>query len=129
MNLIPKSFYLDDFFDNFVSNKENNALKCDIYEKNGKYIVEMDIPGFKKEDISLEVEDGYLTIIASKKDTKEEENKNYIRRERYVNEYKRRLYVGNVQESDIKAKLENGFLKIELPLEEEVSNKKQIEIE
>ena len=129
MNLVPKSFYLDDIFDNFINPRENNSLRCDIYEKDGAYHIEMDAPGFKKEDISLEVEDGYIKITASKKSETEEENKNYIRRERYSNEYKRQFYIGNIDAEKIKAKIDDGSLKIDIPIEAEIPNKKLIAIE
>jgi len=128
MNLVPKNFYLDDVFDNFLSNREATGLKCDIYEKDGLCHIEMDAPGFKKEDIAIEVEDGYIKITASKKSSVDEEKKNYIRRERYASEYKRQFYVGNVDSDKVKAKFEEGSLKIELPIEEEPKNKKLIEI-
>lgn len=128
MNLVPKSFYLDDIFDNFINPRESNNLKCDIYEKDGSYHIEMDAPGFKKEDISLEVEDGYIKITASKKSAVDEENKNYIRRERYSNEYRRQFYVGNIDADKIKAKFEEGSLKVEIPMESEIPDKKLIEI-
>ena len=66
MDLIPRKFYLDDLFDNFITSRDNNNMKCDIYEKGGNYHIEMDIPGFDKNDISIEVKDGYLTISAEK---------------------------------------------------------------
>ena len=53
MNMIPKKFYLDDIFDDFVSSKENMMMKCDIYEKDGIYNIEVDIPGFDKDSISI----------------------------------------------------------------------------
>lgn len=129
MNLVPKNFYLDDIFDNLMTTREQNSLKCDIYEKDGIYNIEMDVPGFKKEDISIEIEDGYITITASKKDSKEETSKNYIRRERYSNEYRRQFYIGNIKQDQIKAKFEDGSLKIEIPIENETPNKKLIDIE
>jgi HSP20 family protein len=61
MNLIPKRVYLDDIFDDFLISSTNNQ-KCDIYEKDNAYYLETDIPGFKKEDIKIEAEDGYLTL-------------------------------------------------------------------
>ena len=53
MDLIPRKFYLDDLFDNFITSRDNNNMKCDIYEKGGNYHIEMDIPGFDKNDISI----------------------------------------------------------------------------
>lgn len=128
MNLIPKRVYLDDLFDDFLVSGTNN-LKCDIYEKDNTYFVEADIPGFKKEDISIEAEDGYLTINVSKEDEQEEENKNYIRRERYSRSYRRQFYLGSIDENNIKAEFKEGTLKIIVPKKEELPNTKKIEIE
>lgn len=130
MNLIPRRFYLDDFFDDFTETKRNANMKCDIYEKNGIYHIEMDIPGFSKEDIQLEVKDGYLTIQAEKKNETEEENeeKNYIRRERSYGKYERSFYLGDLDQDKINAEFTNGILKITVPKKEQIENKKVIEI-
>jgi len=128
MNLIPRKFFLEDLFDDFPISGANN-LKCDIYEKEGNYIVEADVPGFKKEDINIEYEDGYLTLAAEKSEEKEDENKNYLRKERYSTSFKRQFYLGNIKEDQIKASFNDGTLKVIAPKQEEVSNKKQISIE
>ena len=127
MNLIPRKFYLDDVFDDFES---TNNMKCDIYEKDGNYHIEMDVPGFSKEDISVEAKDGYLTISAEKKNevNEEDEKKNYIRRERVYGKYERTFYVGDLDQDKIDAEFNNGCLKITVPKKEEVENKKVIEI-
>ncbi len=63
------------FFDNFLSDPEESNMKCDIYEKDGDYHIEMDVPGFKKEDIKIECDKGYLTITAEKHSEDKEEDK------------------------------------------------------
>ena len=128
MDLIPRKFYLDDIFDNFITNKEQN-MKCDVYEKDGDYHIEIDIPGFNKSDINIEAKYGYLTITASKETKNEEENKNYIRRERSYGKYERSFYLGDLDENKVKAKFKDGILKIVIPKKDEVKNKKTIEIE
>lgn len=128
MNLIPRKFFLEDLFDDFPISGANN-LKCDIYEKEGNYILEADVPGFKKKDINIEYEDGYLTLAAEKSEEKEDENKNYLRKERYSTSFRRQFYLGNIKEDQIKASFDDGILKIIAPKQEEVSNKKQISIE
>lgn len=106
--------------------KENYTMKSDIYEKDGNYIIEADVPGFKKEDIDLAYNNGYITISAKKEEIIEE-NSNYIRRERHYGEFKRSYYVGSIDESKIDAELEAGTLKITLP-KESITNKKSIAI-
>ena len=130
MDLMPRKFYLDDIFDDFISSRKEQYMKCDIYEKGGNYHIEMDIPGFKKDEISVETKDGYLTITAEKKDevNEDDKEKNYIRRERTYGKYQRSFYLGDLDEEKIDASFENGMLKIEVPKKEEVDSKKVIEI-
>ena len=111
MNLIPRMFYLDDFFDDFLISGTNN-LKCDIYEKSKNYFIEADLPGFPKEAIKVETEDGYLTISASKEEKKDDETRNYIRHERTSKSYKRKFNWGSIEEESIKTELKDGTLKI-----------------
>lgn len=127
MNLIPKSFYLDDIFDDFVPSI-NNKMKCDIYEKGGDYHIEMDIPGFNKDDIKIESKDGYLTIRAEKSTEDNDEDKNYIRRERTYGKYERSFYLGNFEDKDVSAEFKDGMLKITVPKKEQNNDKKYIEI-
>lgn len=131
MSLLPGKFYLDDFFDDFALPKmpKMELMKTDVYEKGGNIHIEMDVPGFEKEDIKLDVEDGILTIEAEKVETKEDsEDKNYYRRERSYGSFKRQFNVGNIKENEINAKFHNGVLKISFPKEEKKETKKFIEI-
>ena len=127
MDLIPRRFYLDDIFDDFMPSRRNDNMKCDIYEKDGNYHIEMDIPGFKKEDISIEVEDGYLTIEAEKnnEDKIEDDSKNYIRRERSYNSYKRSFYLGDLDQDNIKAEFNDGMLEVIVPKKEKLLTRKK----
>ena len=127
MNIIPKSFYLDDIFDNFDSTRNNN-MKCDIYEKDGDYHIEIDIPGFDKKDIKVECDNGYLTVTAKKDEEAEDKSKNYIRRERSYGKYQRSFYIGDMDSSEIRAKFKHGMLKIIVPKVETKETKKHIEI-
>ena len=106
MDLMPRKFYLDDMFDDFLSAK-STGMKCDIYEKDGCYHVEMDTPGFSKDDLSISMDNGYLTITAEKSHEDNDDSKNYIRRERSYGKYERSFYLGEVDE-------ENIYLVIEL---------------
>ena len=130
MDLIPRKFYLDDIFDDFISSRKDQYMKCDIYEKDGNYHIEMDVPGFKKEDISIKASDGYLTIKAEKnsENNEEDEDKNYIRRERSYGAYERSFYLGDLDQDKVEAEFKEGILKISVPKKEEVNNKKMIEI-
>jgi len=129
MSLFPKKYYLgDDFFDNFFEPTVKNQMKCDVYEKDGKYHIEMDMPGFDKENINVECENGYLTISADKKAEENDEGKNYIRRERTSSSFSRSFYVGDVNADEIDAELKKGTLKVTVPKLKEETSKKQIEI-
>ncbi len=113
--MIPKrNYYLNDYFDmfNIPYNKEN--MKTDIYEKDNKYILEIDIPGVKKENIKINYENGYLTISAEKTILPSDPNK-YVRRERFYGEIKRSFYIGIKKDTDLKAKYMDGILTITFP--------------
>ncbi len=130
MSLLPEKFYLDDFFDDFVPMPKmpKNEMKCDIYEKGGRVHIELDVPGFNKDDVKVDLDDGILTIVASKHEDKEEKEKNYYRKERSYGSFKRQFNVGNVKENEIDAKFNNGVLKISFPKEEQKQTKKFIAI-
>lgn len=127
MDLMPRGFYLDSIFNDLVS-KGSNDMKCDIYEKDGDYHIVMDIPGFDKKDISIEAKNGYLTITATKNTENDDEEKNYIRRERSYGKYERSFYLGDLDADKISAEFKNGTLKVLVPHKEANDNKKVIEI-
>ncbi len=131
MSLLPGRFYLDNFFDDFDTDKKMMNMNCDIYEKEGKYNIVIDIPGFNKDDIKIDVEDGYLTIEATRKveNDDEDKEKHYIKRERFYGSFKRQFYIGDVNHENIEAKFEQGTLKITVPKSEEKETKKSIEIQ
>ena len=111
-----------------------NMMKTDIREHDAGYEVDIDLPGFKKDEISIELEKGYLTVSAAKGLDKDEEDKKgkYIRKERYAGAMQRSFYVGeNLTQEDIKAKYENGILRLSVPKKEAkpVETKKTIAIE
>ena len=111
-----------------------NVMKTDVKETETGYEVDIDLPGFKKDEINAKLEDGYLTISAAKgldKDEKDKKGK-YIRKERYAGSMSRSFYVGEgVTEDDIKAKYEDGILRLVVPKKaaKAVENKKYIAIE
>lgn len=111
-----------------------NIMKTDIRECDNAYEMDIELPGFKKEDVSAKLENGYLTISAAKgleKDEKTDKNV-YIRRERYAGQCARTFYIGeDIRQEDIKAKFEDGILKVTIPKIERkaVEEKKYIAIE
>ena len=132
MSLIPSRFYLDDFFDDLdtleMPKMPRMDMKCDIYEKGGKTHIEMDVPGYKKEDIKIDLEDGILTVVATRKAEEEEKDKKYVRKERVYGSFKRQFEVKNIKEEDIEAEFHNGVLKIRFPKVSKKDTKKFIEI-
>ena len=99
----------------------NNLMKTDVKEIDGGYEVDIDLPGFNKDEIKMQLKDGYLTVHAAKQteQEKKDENGSYIRRERYVGSMSRSFYVGgHVTEEDIHARYEDGILSFRLPKEE-----------
>ena len=147
--MLPSIFgenLLDDWFD-FPSEKDffgshnpvfgkhaKNLMRTDIRETDTSYELDVDLPGFKKDDIKAQVENGYLTISAAKGVEKKEDEKKgqYIRQERFSGACSRSFYVGdNVTEQDITAKFEDGILKLSIPKkdQQQVETKKYIAIE
>lgn len=109
-------------------------MKTDVKETDNAYELDIDLPGFKKDEVTAKLENGYLTISATKGMNKDEQNKEgkYIRRERYAGAMSRSFYIGeNVQQEDIHAKFEDGILKLTVPKEDpkKVEEKKYISIE
>ena len=131
--MLPSIFgenLFDDFFgDDFgmfpVWNTRNplygkhakNLMKTDVRETEDSYELDVDLPGFKKDEIQVELKDGYLTIGATKGLDKDEQDKKgkYIRQERYVGSCSRSFYVCDVEPQDISAKYEDGILKLSMP--------------
>ena len=98
-----------------------NMMKTDIRETDGSYELDVDLPGFKKDEINVQLKDGYLTLTAAKGLDKDSQDKkgNYIRKERYAGTMSRSFYVGEaVNEEDVHAKYEDGILKISVPKKE-----------
>ena len=94
-----------------------NLMKTDVRETDSSYELDVDLPGFKKDEISVDLKDGYLTISAAKGLDKDEQDKKgkYIRQERYAGAMSRGFYVGDVEPDQVSAKYEDGILKISLP--------------
>ncbi len=148
--LVPSIFntnFTDDFFngsfdhlfqDAFHSpfERRNTAsyMSTDIQDLGDSYQMDMELPGYEKEDLKADLKDGYLTISAEHTGSQDEKDEqgNYVRRERYVGSCQRRFFVGkNVTQEDIQAKFENGVLKMVIPKKEmpAVEEKKYISIQ
>ena len=127
----------DDFFRRTPSyNKKNSAavMKTDIRDTDDSYELDVDLPGYKKDEINVQLKEGYLTISASKNTENDEKDKkgNYIRRERYSGTMSRSFYVGDaIHQDDIHAKYADGILKISVPkkTKKEVEQANYISIE
>ena len=144
--LMPTIFgerLFDNFMDDFgvpsvdriaASKNTSNLMRTDIRETEENYELDVELPGYKKDDVKAQLKDGYLTINVSKEennDVKDEDGK-YLRRERYSGSMSRSFYVGeDVQESDIKARFEDGILKLAFPKEQpkKIEEPKYISIE
>ena len=124
------SFFNDDFFwpqmsrsadranRKLYGHRANEIMKTDVKETENGYEVAIDLPGFKKEDVTCELKDGYLTISAEKKLEENEKNEEgkYIRRERYTGSQSRSFYVGEgIHEDEIKASFQDGILRLDVP--------------
>jgi HSP20 family protein len=144
--MLMPSVFGNDIFDDFMDfrfpdiDKElygkhaKHVMKTDVREKEDGYEVIIDLPGFKKDEIDVQLENGYLNISAAKGLDKDESDKKgkYIRRERYAGSMSRSFYVGDdITEDDIHAKFENGILKLDVPKKEAkaVETKKRVAIE
>ena len=126
---------LDDLFDfnqnhqienKLYGDKAKNLMKIDVQENDHDFEIFVDLPGFKKEDLKLDLTDGYITISANKT-LDEEDKKKYIRKERFYGSVSRSFYVGDsIKKEDIKAKFDNGVLTLSFPKVEPKEEKEPI---
>lgn len=144
-NSLIDDLFDDDWFDDkefknvekkLYGHRAKNVMNTDVKETEDGYELEMDLPGFKKEEIQIELNNGYMTISAAKgldEDEKDKKSGKYIRRERYTGSCQRSFYVGeDVTEEDIKAEFKHGILKLFVPKKEAkpaVEKKNHIAIE
>ena len=139
--LLP-SIFGDNLFDDFMDDMFSvdrmpvktmpSIMKTDIKETEDQYVLAIDLPGFKKEDVKIHLKDGYLNVTASSQNEEEEKDGKYLRRERYTGSMTRSFYVGeNLTEEDVKAKFGNGVLTLALPKEapKKIEEPKYIAIE
>lgn len=136
MMLIPKDNFdlFDDIFtDPFFKRNDNKLMRTDIKEHDDNYVISVDLPGYDKENIKVDITDGYLTVSAkTDSENNEEEKGKYVRRERYFGECSRSFYVGDdISVEDVDASFKNGTLIMEIPKmdsKKELPEKKYIEI-
>jgi HSP20 family protein len=135
-SLVDQSFVdfynlMEDFFDDKWTLKpfKGELLKVDIQELDNEYRIEAEVPGFKKEEIEVEIHDQTLMIRAKHHEAKDIKNKNYLQQERSYNEMYRSIYLVNALATGVKAKLENGVLKLTVLKEKNLKIANKIEIE
>ena len=137
MMLVPRNNFdlFDDFFDDeffpkheFLSKKERNLMKTDIKETKDGFKLDIDLPGFEKENINLSLDNGYLNIHAKvEKENNNKEEEKFVRRERFFGECSRSFYVGDdIKEEEIHAEFKNGILKVEIPKKQIENKQKEI---
>lgn len=127
--MLPNRIFFDSLLDDYEDSRFKKSMKCDIFEKDGNYNVVMDIPGFKKEDINIECDNGVIKISCEKKEEEnEEDDKKYIRKERVYEKCERSFNFGDIKEDEIEAEFTDGTLKLVIPKQEKVDTKKSIEI-
>lgn len=124
----------DIFSDPFFNDNESKIMKTDIKEKDDEYQIDIELPGYQKENIKMDIEDGYLTVHAEiDTDSEEKEDGKFVRKERYIGSCSRSFYVGDeVKSEDIKASFKNGILKVGIPKidkKKELPEKQYIQIE
>ena len=121
--MLPSRLFFDD---SFFKGDEN--IKSDIYEKDGRLVVEMEAPGYTKDDINISIDKGTLSISFEKEEN-EEENKKYLHRERKsYSKVSRSFYLGDIDEENIDASFKNGILVVSAPKKKEIETKKTISI-
>jgi len=127
----PLTNWIDDFFsDDFfpMRSLRHDTFKVDVKDENNVYLIEADMPGVKKDEVHLEFHDGYLNISIEREESKEEDDKQYVHRERRLCSMHRSLYLGELDADKIQANLKDGILKVSAPKAVPVENKKRIEI-
>ncbi len=121
--MLPSRFLYD-----ILDDTNMKGMDADVYLKDGVYHIEVDVPGFKKDEIKIECHKGTINIKAEKEEEENDETKKYIRHERKYKNFERSFYFGDIDEDNIKAEFTNGTLHLSVPEKAEVA-KKQISID
>jgi len=113
----------------FVSNLAGDTFKIDVQETDQEYIVEAELPGVQKSDLSIKLEEARLSILVAKEQSVDEDSKNYIHKERRYSSMSRAVFLADADSEGIKAKLENGVLTVTVPKKDKPDNSVKIDIE
>lgn len=125
----PTTSILDDFFnDEFFLPSVNSNSHLDVYQEDNKYVVEVDLPGYKKEEINMSFNNDLLTIKAEHSEETKEDTKKYIYRSRSQSMFTRQIRFSNIEHENIDAKFEEGVLKVTLPIKGVNEVVKRIEV-
>lgn len=108
----------DDFFNHDFYPQTIRQMKTDIKETETEYLLDIEMPGYNKDNVQITVNDGYLTVTGTKEENRESGEKNYVTRERYSGKVSRSWYIGDVNLEDVKASFADGILKISIPKED-----------
>lgn len=131
---VPGDFYnmLDDFFnDSWLPRRSlmSDTFKVDVREEDTQYVIEADLPGVKRDEVTLSLEDGRLTLSVNRQEETNDEGKNYIHRERRFSSMQRAIYLADADKANVSAKLEDGVLNISVPKQVKAPTSRQIEIQ
>jgi len=122
---------IDNFFSEpwFMGRYASSTFRVDVQQKDNEYLVEAELPGVSRDEIDLRLDEGNLQIAVKREENVNDEGKDYIHRERRFSSMSRSIYLGDAAADGIKAKLENGVLKITVPRQKKLDQSKRIEIE
>ena len=135
-SLVDRDFYgldgfynmLDDFY-NWPRSLTRDTFKIDVQENDNEYVIEAELPGVNKDEVNIEMNEGRLSISIQREEIKDEENKNYVHKERRYSSMSRSIYLDEAKSEGIKASLENGVLNIIVPKETKPNNSIKIDID
>lgn len=135
-SLVDRDFYgldgfynmLDDFY-NWPRSLTRDTFKIDVQENDNEYVIEAELPGVNKDEVNIEMNEGRLSISIQREEIKNEENKNYVHKERRYSSMSRSIYLEEAKSEGIKANLENGVLCITVPKDSKPNNSIKIDIE
>jgi len=135
-SLVDRDFYgldgfynmLDDFY-NWPRSLTRDTFKIDVQENDNEYVIEAELPGVNKDEVNIEMNEGRLSISIQREEIKNEENKNYVHKERRYSSMSRSIYLDEAKSEGIKASLENGVLNIIVPKETKPNNSIKIDID